>query len=451
MTRLILFLLFWGVYNLSAFDISKEYLLVYFKDKPPVSQEVLQAQFTPQSIERREKQGLSFDFFDLPIHSNYVEILREKGLDVADSSRWLNAALIAVNKKDKAVFNLLDELDFVVDYQHLGGKSRTENANVVPTVFYKTEVESVYELVSKSISLDTLHSLGFNGQGIHIALLDAGFVGVDTFSAFSHIIEDEKIIHHKDFTSHLGNAFSGSVHGTRVFSIFSVLQENKLLGMSTGADFSLLKTESSDYEHPIEEFFFVKALEFCDVQGVDIVNASLGYNYFDNHQYSYYKGDLYTGCSISSRASEFAASRGMLVVTSAGNEGNLRWKEITIPADAKNIIAVGTTNVHGSPVSYSSYGRKNVAQPRPNLAAPGHKVYSIDRKGAFSLSYGSSYAAPVISAAAACLWQYQPDLTVFQIIDLMERSASHYENPQLQIGYGLPNMKKVIELIKSSK
>ncbi|HZH67830.1 MAG TPA: S8 family serine peptidase [Chitinophagales bacterium] len=436
-------LLFLGITQAHGFDQDKEYVIVYLKDKPPISHEQLTQAYSPLALERRKRQQLQFDEYDYPINQNYARTLLQDGYQVLDYSDWLNAVLIAVSKESDKLIDLLS-YEFVVDYQFLGGKYKVEQYAAPVSDARIAEVELMYAELKQTIGLDTLHELGYLGKGIQVAIIDAGFLGVDTFEVFRFLRDQNQIIYTHNFVDSTQSVYVDSYHGAKVLSLLSSSINEKVIGGAPESDFWLLKTEDYFNEHPIEEFYYIKALEFCDKAGIDIINASIGYNRFDESSYNYLNSDLYTSCSISTKASELAASRGMLIVTSAGNEGNLRWKEVTIPADAKDIIAVGVTNIAGKPTSYASYGRAETDIKRPNLSAPGHKVYTVNSSGSFSLSFGSSYAAPLITAAAACLWQMKPQLNVMELIRLLEQSAKDYHKPQLKTGYGLPDIKQLL-------
>lgn len=434
--------------HVSAFDTSAEYVLVFLTEKKNINPEEAQYLLAPMSMERRSRQGLMTDIYDYPVDKKFIEELASAGLNVIDHSRWLNAVLISIPKKDKKSIKKFSQFDFIERIEFLGGKGRLEEFAKTDTLHEKTEVNILHAATLKSVGLDTLHHLGYQGKGVNIAILDAGYTGVDMFDAFSHLRLQNQIKKVKNFTSADSNIFNESIHGTKVLSLLSGKNGDNIIGAAPDANFWLLKTENINYEHPVEEFFYVKALEYCDSVGIDIVNASIGYYSFDDSEYDYRNSDVYVRKSIATRASELAAGRGMMIVTSAGNEGTLPWKDVTFPADAENILSVGVTNLQGRPTAYASYGRSDIEVVRPNISAPGHKVYTIDEKGAYSLSFGSSYAAPLITGAVACLWEKYPNLTVVEIISLLEHSATHYPQSSLQTGYGTPDLKKVVREVE---
>lgn len=447
---LIIFLLldFTALYSL---DFSKEYILVYFKDKDSTQIDSVQHYLSEKSIQRRTRQGLNFDIVDVPVSKKYLDSLQSHGIQVVDHSKWLNAALVAVPKKELTYYINDLQCDFIQQIDFLGGKSILEEFEEIEETVSKSKVVRQHKAIKKSLGIDTLHRLGFKGKGMDIAIVDAGYTGVNRFETFEFLYENGQIKDVKDFTLESENVFASSDHGTKVLSMMASSYKGEILGGAPEASFWLLKTENIYYEHPIEEFYFVKALEYSDSVGIDIVNASLGYNEYDDSQFSYKIHQLYKNKSIATKVASLAASRGMVLVVSAGNEGELAWKEVTFPADAENILAVAPTSMNGDATVYGSYCKPNDKYVRPNVAAPGHKVFVIDLLGQFTPAMGSSYATPVITSAVACLWQKYPQLSAKEIIRLIEQSAEDFPYQTIKKGYGTPDMKKAIRFLDSQK
>ncbi|MCO5233995.1 MAG: S8 family serine peptidase [Chitinophagales bacterium] len=426
------------------------YVLVFFKDKKEIPEAQLKLLFSSASLARRERQGISFDEVDYPVHQAYIQKISSKGFVVEDYSKWLNAVLLRKPFFKKRDIKELCSLDFVDNVEYLGGQSqlegyRTSNHQVLS---HYEEVSTLAHSYYRKMGLDTLHAMGYWGKNIHIGIIDGGFWGVNSLKDFQHLYQNGQIDEVQDFTHSNEYIYSVSSHGTKILSLFSTMNGNKLQGAAPLSTFSLLKSEWISHEIPLEEFFFVKAVEYCDSIGVDVINASIGYNYFEDIRDNYSRNSLYSHKSISSRVASLAASRGMIFVTSAGNEGNQPWKEVTFPADADSILAVGALDFKEQAVVYASYGRANSPLVRPNVAAFGDKVYTINEEGNYVLSYGSSYAAPWVTAAVACLWEMYPNLKAIELIKLLECTSKDADKPQLQSGFGIPDLKKAINLLE---
>jgi hypothetical protein len=139
------------------------------------------------------------------------------------------------------------------------------------------------------------------------------------------------------------------------------------------------------------------------------------------------------------RGADIAVTKGMIVCNSAGNSGNNSWHYITSPADGDNVFTVGAVDANGNIVGFSSYGPTSDGQIKPDVLAKGSGTTVINSGGSVSTSSGTSFSSPVMTGAVASFWQAFPDKTNFEIMDMIRESASLYDNPTDQGGYGIPN------------
>ena len=160
---------------------------------------------------------------------------------------------------------------------------------------------------------DILHNNDYRGQGITIALLDAGFFRVNEFSVFDSLRKNKQIKGTWDFVSGNAQVFDDDSHGSSVLSTIAANAAGQLTGTAPMADFWLLRTEDAGSERPIEESNWVAGAEFADSVGADIISSSLGYNEFDapfhdsNHTYQQMDGHT----TLISRGANMAANKGM--------------------------------------------------------------------------------------------------------------------------------------------
>ncbi|MCK4701233.1 MAG: S8 family peptidase, partial [Bacteroidales bacterium] len=236
-------------------------------------------------------------------------------------------------------------------------------------------------------------------------------------------------------------------HGMTILSIMGSNLPNELTGSAPGADYWLLRSEDTGSEHRIEEENWVSAAEFADSAGVDVINTSLGYSTFDDTLQSYTYKEMDGRTTRISKGAVMAASKGILVVVSAGNEGNKLWKYITAPADADSILAVGAVDAYGALASFSSVGPSYDGRIKPDIAAQGVGTVAQGLGSGLIGCNGTSCSAPVISGLAACLWQANYQLSNIEIIEMIKQSSSQYQNPDTLIGYGLPNFANALSQI----
>jgi serine protease AprX len=240
-------------------------------------------------------------------------------------------------------------------------------------------------------------------------------------------------------------------HGTQVFSIIAASIPDVFTGGATGANYQLYVTEDVRTEYRIEEYNWLFAAELADSAGVDIISTSLGYYDFDQASMNYTTAQMDGKTTVVTRAAQWAADRGILVVCSGGNEGNIpSWRIITAPADAVDVIAVANVNSQGVASSSSSIGPSSDGRIKPDLAALGTAVRVIAPSGAVTTASGTSLSAPLITSLVAGVWQRFPDLTNKQLIEVLKRSASRANDPDMQVGYGIPNYKAVVKYMERS-
>src|SRR5690606_21223590 len=179
--------------------------------------------------------------------------------------------------------------------------------------------------------------------------------------------------------------------------------------------------------------------ERADSIGADIINSSLGYNTFDNPLFDYTYTMLNGNTTLVARAANIAMDKGILVVASAGTEGNTSWNTILTPGDASKIITVGAVNNVGNVGSFSGRGPNALGLLKPNVSTRGVQAAVISQTGATAYINGTSLSAPILTGMAACLLQAYPHTPPTILKSRIESSASHYTNPNNDIGYGIPN------------
>jgi subtilisin family serine protease len=284
-----------------------------------------------------------------------------------------------------------------------------------------------------------LHDAGFRGKGIAIAVLDGGFMNVDKISYFNQ----KQIKEIKNFNYETADILrEGADHGTKVLSCMLSDQSGEMIGTAPEADYYLLRTEVMDKEFPVEEDYWVAALEYADSLGVDIVTSSLGYTTFDDAEMNHTQDQLDGKTIPISRAANLAASRGILLFNSAGNEGRQKKKKIIFPADAENIITVGSVDRDSIRSPFSSFGLTADKRIKPDVMAMGFQVSVVDTAGYLVQSNGTSFSAPIMAGLAACLWEALPDLNSFAMLRLLRETADRFQNPDSLMGYGIANVYK---------
>ncbi len=403
-----------------------------------------------ESIARRERQGISIDTSDLPVSEQYIDEIKALGIEVITTSRWLNTVVVAFT--DEAQRKDILSLPFVKKVEPVWQKKEKENVSQgydkLPRPHTYTTTSVTQQRINNSIAnqygdgyhqlsminIDSLHLMGFKGEGMKIAVLDAGFYNIDK----NPTISPQRI---RDVRCFTGTPFSyeGDSHGAMVLSCMASNDPYNFIGSAPEADYWLAITEDKNFEYPIEEDYWVAGAEWADSVGVDIINTSLGYNRYDDESMSYLITDLNGRTAFCSRGANMAADKGIIVVVAAGNEGMKLWERITFPGDASDVITVGSVDANGIRSPFSSVGYTSDGRVKPDIMAMGSNTHMVLIEHNVTTSSGTSFATPIIAGGLACLWQGLPQYSASQIKDAILKTSSMYNTPGPSYGYGLPN------------
>jgi subtilisin family serine protease len=285
-----------------------------------------------------------------------------------------------------------------------------------------------------------LHDDFFEGQGMLIGVLDGGFRDVDTFGAFSQLRSEGRLVFTKDLVQNDDSVFEDSYHGTMVLSTMAPDLDAVHVGTAPKAQYALFKTENVFSETPLEELHWIRGAELADSLGADVLNTSLGYSTFDDPLDSHTYADMDGRTTPISRAAVALARTGLLLVVSAGNEGNGAWRYITAPADADSVLTVGAVNALGARAGFSSQGPTSDGRIKPDVMALGQGCGIINSGGIPSTGSGTSFSGPVMAGIMACLWQKHPSRTAQDLLYSVRLSASQGLMPDTLYGHGIPNL-----------
>ncbi|WP_168193971.1 S8 family serine peptidase [Pontibacter sp. SGAir0037] len=435
-----------------AFAAEEQKHLIYFKDKvdSPFSVQNPHRFLSAKAIERRQKQNISITPQDLPVNPAYVAALRELGISVWYTSRWFNAAVVQCSSEKLAE---AQNLPFVKASQNLN--RITASSNGAQSVAKPVAAEDAFAFSSALQSSDygqarqqaamlgllDLHAAGYNGSGMSIAVFDTGFPAVNTLPAFSHLFQNNQIRATYDFVANTANVYGSNAHGTMVLSTMAAYAPGQMIGTAYGADYYLFRTEDVSSEHNLEEINWLLAAEFADSAGVDIINSSLGYKVFDAPSQSYNYNQMDGNTAIITRAADYAAAKGILVVVSAGNDGasSSVWQRIGAPADADSVLTVGAVNAAGNLAAFSSYGPTADGRIKPDVVALGQLAYVFTPAGQVVQSNGTSFSSPIMAGMAACLWQAFSNRSNIEMLNYIRSIGSQAASPDNRLGYGIPD------------
>jgi serine protease AprX len=402
----------------------------------------------------------------LPPDASMIEEILSYGADLNTTSHWLNAISITATAEMVERISRLSFVRSISPVLKLTSNEAKQNQfqarDDVPKIVSIDHQMTVYggtDAQLKYHKIDQVHSLGFDGKGVIVGVMDGGFDV--SHEVFEHLRNSNRIIAERDFVDG-GNNTKNNVknssyhsHGTSVAAIIAGKLENKLIGVAPGVSLVLARTEDDKVEAPIEEDHWIAAIEWMQTLGVNVVNTSLGYNIFTSQpESSYTYKDMNGKTSAIARAATKAASVfNMIVVVSAGNEGNSEWKYITTPADADSIITVGSIGSSGSRVASSSVGPTSDGRIKPDVMARGSCVYSANSSSTntyTSCLNGTSFAAPHVAGIMALAVQAKPGKSAIWYVEQARKASNRYQNPDNENGYGIIDAKKLIDVIVTS-
>nr|WKN35126.1 S8 family peptidase [Tunicatimonas sp. TK19036] len=436
-------------------QLQQQYM-IFFSDKDTIQYSIQRPEefLSERALERRNKQNISVDLSDLPVNTLYIDSVEALGVDVIYPSKWFNAALVEGSEED---MNQLTSLDFVLYAELVKPKGRSEKqsgasgggasygrSSKKKKISKRTE-ELVNQEQNQMLGIDAMHDMGYHGEGVFVAVFDGGFRGVDNSAFFEHLYNNEQLKLTYDFVGNSPNVYQYGQHGTEALSCIAAYQPGILEAGAYAADIMLCITEESGSEYRIEEYNWLFAAEKADSAGVDVISTSLGYTTFDDGEMSYSYGDLDGKTAAITRAARMATAKGMICVVSAGNEGSGRWRYISPPADAPDVLAVGAVSNSQFRVSFSSFGPTSDGRIKPDVAALGLQTVVVDAQDRVTRSNGTSFSAPLIAGFTAGARQAFPDATNLEVMDKIRLAGNQAMTPDNELGYGIPNFAVLME------
>lgn len=420
---------------------------------------------SPKTIDKRLRFQLGFDYRDLPVNVSYIEAVKSLcDCNVHNTSKWFNAISIQTDNSD--VLPLIASLDFVSEVRSVRtmiNESFDEESKFLieqhdrggsDQIITQHEFESSYGPSYSQINTInglSLHALGLKGEGISIAVFDAGWSMVDKLPAFDYLISHGGIVETRDFVAPQNHdVYNLSTHGMFVLSIMAGVIADSLYGTAPDADYYLFRTEDPLSEYLVEEDNWVSAAEYADSIGIDIINSSLGYSLFQDETQNHSYADMDGNTTRISIAADIAASKGIFVVNSAGNSGASDWRYITAPSDGDSVLCVGAISADSLRASFSSFGPSFDGDVKPNVCAIGFETVIADLDSTIRVGNGTSFSAPVIAGMTACLMQAYKSRKPMELFRAIEQSAHLYRNPDDGLGYGVPDFWKAFTILQGN-
>lgn len=200
-------------------------------------------------------------------------------------------------------------------------------------------------------------------------------------------------------------------HGTFVASIAAAPDNGALIdGVYPQAALQVFDASTTAVTG-ITDFTVVAAITAISQHCPAVINLSFGGTDPDANLQDALLGAMRSGC---------------LIVAAAGNNGD-EGSPVSYPASWPHVLAVGATDQNDASASFSTVGRW------VDLAAPGKDMIGAvphwRNANGYSVESGTSFAAPIVAAAAAWVWTVRPTLTASQLSALLRASARDVGSP----------------------
>lgn len=428
---------------------------------------VAKAQITDKAIWRRSKvlpdeQVVGYN--DLPVYKEYIERISIPGVKINAVSRWFNAVSVM------AMVPQLDEIlkfDFVlkiegVHFLETSGINNKESSKTRKNSFYNRYFDSTARLrydygpsywQNEQINVPILHYCGITGWGVTLGMCDDGFnwrqhQALRTRNVIAEhdwIFNDDSVQYQTIPNQFPEDYWTQDEHGTMTMSTLCGFYDSELIGPAFDADIYLSKTEVDGSETPVEEDYWVEAVEWMESQGVEVISCSLIYKPFDDPNDSYTYKDMDGNTTVIVRAAEMAVHLGVVVCNSMGNERQTNPPSIVSPPDGDSVISVGAVDSTGKIASFSSNGPTSDGKMKPDVVAMGMQDWvamsetSSENDSTYTPASGTSFSCPLTSGVCALILSSHPELTPMQVKEALKMTANNSDKPDNVYGWGLVN------------
>ena len=429
---------------------------IFFTDKPNAlaknNGQVVEGYLTDKALARRALRGESdlknrFAIQDAPVSRDYENDLLRRGVKIEQRSRWLNAVTARLSEDEVKQIAALPYVRNTRPVALLSANAQTPApvSSVIPKRVSSNCPSNKYG--NSCTQLDIVNAIpaierGINGDGVTLGFIDNdfGIPGKQPFGhpSLVHIRNDNRLIKVRDFRQRdAAQACSGlDTHGMKVASVAVGYEEGKLIGPGYGATIYAATTECSSYERNIEEDNFVAAVEWLESEGADVITASIGYFQFDTGQRSYTQNDFDGDTGLTTIAMDWAAQRGIIPISAAGNFGLFGEGTVGTPADGDSVIATGGIFPDGAFYWLGSRGPTADGRTKPDVSAQADNVYSAGDDG-YRTSSGTSFSAPMIAGIVTQILQVNPNLGPRNVWHILTSTASKADSPDNNLGWGV--------------
>lgn len=427
------------------------------KGSNPFSLSNPNAYLSDRAIARRSRFSIALDSSDLPVSPSYIaQIAAIPQVTVLATSKWLNA--VAIRTTSSAAITAINNLPFVQSCEGVAARVMTDDifeyeSSHLPSRRPQRVEGNFFDYGSAAYNEihlhqgEFLHNIGLRGQGMQIAMLDAGFFSYTSLKAFDSVNANHQVLSTWDVVSGNSSVVEDDSHGMMCFSTIAANIPGQFVGKAPKASFHLIRTEDVSSEYVIEEFNWVVGAERADSLGADVISSSLGYTTFDASAFDHPYSDRDGNTAMSTIGADLAAKKGLLVFNSVGNITDAGSQFLAVPSDGDSVVAVGSVSSSGIVAGNSSYGPSADGRIKPDMASVGAPAVVQLTNNTIGMSAGTSFACPNLAGLGSCLWQGFPEFNNMKIIRALQQAGNIASSPDNRTGYGIPDMKKAFSML----
>jgi serine protease AprX len=444
---------------------------IYFKDKGkykkddpmPAGSEaynIAKSELSDKALWRRGKvlpASTLVSYDDLPVNQEYIDKIKKMGLLPHAISKWFNALSIMAKKKDLDEIKKLAFVEKIEGVQYLdyvmypSGKKNEVNKQGDSHGNKYNYGPSYWQ--NEQIKVPALHNYGVTGFGVTVGMCDDGFNWRNhealknrrVLGEYDWIFKDDSTQNQISPNQIPTDPFDQDGHGTATMSTLGGFAEGKLIGPAFDAEFWLSKTEFGPTETPVEEDYWLQAVEWMESKGIEVLSCSLIYKPFDkpNNQYDY--KDMNGRTTVIVRAAEHLIYLGVVECNSMGNEYQLQPPSIVSPADGDSVISVGAIDSAGTIAFFSSNGPTSDGRMKPDVVAMGVDNYVASsfagtrNDTTFTYESGTSFSCPLTAGVCSLILSVHPELTPMQVKESLKMTADKKDKPDNIYGWGVIN------------
>jgi serine protease AprX len=272
------------------------------------------------------------------------------------------------------------------------------------------------------IDVPKVWNLGYNGEGVKVAVIDTG---IDK----NHTALAGKVVYEKSFHPNEGVSQPGD-HGTHCAGIIA---SGNSTYKGVAPNVKLLNIKVLDAAGYGEADYAIEGIQDAVEQGADIISMSVGWIHLQKptgHAWECEDGN----CPLC-KAVDNAVMSGVIVVVAAGNEDNFAQPthtppypavdtHVRCPGNARGAITVGGTDKSDHNYTNTSIGPGCQSdQPKPEVCAPGVSIKSTLRNNGWGFMTGTSMSTPHVAGLCALMKQKDPELTCAEAKKYLKTTA----------------------------